>query len=77
MRIAETHEADTIDKILKTNLKAEQEAVDFYMQIMEKLKEERDNLPYEFLKVEHELRHVIMDEQSHISELKLLLGQRA
>jgi len=33
-------------------------------------------LPYMFLKLEHEVRHIIMDEQEHIMELKTLLGMR-
>jgi hypothetical protein len=34
----------------------------------------QDELKYEYLQLEHSLRHIIMDEQEHISELKMLLG---
>lgn len=73
MEIAKTHSAKTVKEILETNLKNEKEAVDFYTKILEKIKEEKENLPYEFFQLEHELRHVIMDEQEHIAELKILL----
>jgi bacterioferritin (cytochrome b1) len=74
MGVSKTHSATSIVDILKTNLKDEMEAVDLYTEILEKLKEEKANLPYQYLKIEHEIRHIIMDEQEHISELKQLLG---
>lgn len=76
MKIAETHPAATLDEILRVNLKDEKDTVDFYVKIMEKIKEERKNLPYEFLTLEHGLRHIIMDEQEHITELKRLLAEK-
>ncbi len=75
-KIAETFEAETIEEILKVNLKGEREAVDFYLQILEKIREEKENLPYEFWTLEHEVRHIIIDEQEHIAELKILLGEK-
>ena len=76
MGIAKTESAKTIEEILKANLKGEIEAVDFYTKVMEKVKEDKKDLPYMFLKLEHEVRHIIMDEQEHIMELKTLLGIR-
>lgn len=76
MGIAKTEKAQTIEEILRVNLKAEKEAVDFYTKILEKIKEEKESLPYEFLTLEHELRHIIIDEQEHIVELKILLAER-
>jgi len=76
MGIAKTESAKTIEQILKANLKGEIEAVDFYAKVMEKVKEDKKDLPYMFLKLEHEVRHIIMDEQEHIMELKTLLGMR-
>jgi len=76
MGIAKTESAKTIEQILKANLKGEIEAVDFYAKVMEKMKEDKKDLPYMFLKLEHEVRHIIMDEQEHIMELKTLLGMR-
>lgn len=73
MDIAETHAAKGIDNILETNLKDEKHAIDFYLQIMDKIKELKPELKYEFYQLEHSIRHVIMDEQEHVSELKLLL----
>jgi len=75
MKIAETYEADSNEKVLQVNLKVERDMVDHYSEIMAKLTEEKDNLPYEFQKIEFELNHIIRGHQSHISVLKLLLGQ--
>jgi len=76
MGIAKTNAAKTVKDILEINLKNEKEAVDFYKKILEKINKERDDLPYEFLQLEHEVRHVIMDEMEHIAELKLLLAKK-
>jgi bacterioferritin (cytochrome b1) len=73
MGMAETHSAKTINEILKVNLKDEKHAVDVYMGILEKINEMKGELKYEFFQLEHNIRHVIMDEQEHISELKLLM----
>jgi len=76
MGMAETHPAKTIEEILEVNLDDEKHAVDVYMGIMEKMHEMRKALKYEFLQLEHSIRHIIMDEEEHISELKLLMGRR-
>ncbi|MFQ6129750.1 MAG: bacterioferritin [Candidatus Hadarchaeaceae archaeon] len=76
MGMAKTYPAKTIKEILETNLKHEREAVDFYKQILEEANKNKDNLPYEFLTIEHEVRHILIDEQEHIAELKILLGLR-
>ncbi len=76
MGIAETHSAGTVEEILKVNLTGEKEAVDFYTGILKEVNDSKQELPYEFLTLEHDVRHVIMDEQEHITELKILLGMR-
>ena len=73
MGMAETHPAKTAQEILEVNLKDEKHAVDFYMGILKKIGEMREELKYEYFQLEHQVRHVIIDEQEHISELKLLL----
>jgi len=73
MGLAETHTAKEITKILEVNLKGEKDAVDFYKQIYKKATENKDAFPYEFETLEHEIRHVILDEQEHIIELSILL----
>lgn len=73
--VKESRQADSIEEILKINLEDEKEAVDFYTKIQETISEEKENLPYSFWQLEHEIRHVIMDEQEHIVELKTLLGE--
>jgi len=75
MRIAETHAAKTATEILETNLKDEMHAVDVYTGILDKIKAMKDELKYEYFQLEHTVRHVIQDEQEHISEIKLLLGK--
>lgn len=77
MSIAKTHPATTIEEILKQNLAGEKEAVDLYTVILSKLKDHRESMPYEYWFMEHAVRHVIIDEQEHIAELKILLGQRS
>jgi len=74
MGIAETHRAKDTKEILEVNLKNEKEAIDFYKQIYKKVTDNREELQYEFETLEHEIRHIIIDEQEHVSELSLLLG---
>jgi bacterioferritin (cytochrome b1) len=74
MGIAQTHKANEVKDILKVNLKGEKEAVDLYKQIYKKVIDNKDSLQYEFETLEHEIRHVIVDEQEHIVEISLLLG---
>jgi len=75
MGLAETHRAEEIKDILKVNLKGEKDAIDFYKEIYKTVIENKDKLQYEFETLEHEIRHVIIDEQEHVSELNLLLGK--
>ncbi|MCI2426532.1 hypothetical protein LM597_03880 [Candidatus Acetothermia bacterium] len=74
MSLAETHKAKGIEEILKVNLKGEKEAIDFYKQIYKKVVNSKDSLQYEAETLEHEIRHVIMDEEEHVVELSILLG---
>ena len=71
MGIAPTHAAKSLQEILEQNLKDEKEAVDTYRKIVQKLKTEKIEY-YDFL-LEHEIRHILMEEQEHITELELLL----
>jgi len=75
MGMAKTHPAKTEREILEVNLDDEKHAVDVYMGILQKMWEMKDELKYEYFQLEHGVRHVIIDEQEHISELKLLLGK--
>lgn len=74
MGISVTHQAQDAGEILEVNRKGEKEAVDYYKEIYKKVVENKDKLVYEFETLEHELRHIILDEQEHIAELSLLLG---
>jgi bacterioferritin (cytochrome b1) len=73
MKIAETHPAKSIEEILKVNLKDEKVAVDTYRKILEELKKEKGQGYYDLL-LEHDVRHILMEEQEHITELELLQG---
>jgi bacterioferritin (cytochrome b1) len=75
MNKSESHSAKTTQEILKVNLSDEKHAIDVYTGIVDKMREMKDDLKYEYLQLEHSLRHIIMDEQEHVSELKLLLGR--
>ena len=74
MDINERHPAENLPQILDVNLKDEKTAIDFYKKIYKKVTESKEQLPYEFERLEHEIRHVILDEEEHVSELGLLKG---
>jgi len=76
MSMAETHPAKTVSKILEVNLRDEKHAVDICLGILKKIHEMKEELKYESFQLEHKVRHVIMDEQEHITELKLLIGTK-
>jgi bacterioferritin (cytochrome b1) len=75
MELAPTHRAQTLDDIFKVNMKGEKEAIDFYKTVYKKILDNKNRLQYEFETLEHELRHIIIDEQEHVIELARLLGE--
>jgi len=75
MGIAATHEAKDIDNILQVNLKDEKTAIDFYKKIHAKIIANKDAFTYCYEALEHEVRHIILDEQEHVGELSQLLGE--
>ena len=75
MDIGETKAAGTTEDILEVNLVAEKHTVDFYLEVYKKIVEMKDERKYDFYQLEYSMRHVIQDEQEHISEIKLLLEQ--
>ena len=66
--------AHGVPQILETNLKNERDAQDFYKRIYKTALDNKQDLQYEFETIEHELRHVIVDEQEHIVELTRIMG---
>ena len=74
MRIAETHQAGDTKEVLKINMIDEKNAIDFYKKIYRKAVDNKADLQYEFETMEHEIRHVILDEEEHVVELSLLQG---
>jgi bacterioferritin (cytochrome b1) len=75
MNIEKTYDAKEINEILEVNLKGEKDAIDYYKQIYKKVVENKNELQYEFETLEHQIRHVIIDEQEHVVELTNLLGK--
>lgn len=75
MKLAETFNASKIEEILSVNMKGEKDAVDFYKQIYQKVVENKKEFQYEFETLEHQIRHVIIDEQEHITEIAALQGK--
>lgn len=69
MTMAAAHPAKDIRGILEENLKAEKHAIEQYQQTYQMLIENKEKLPYVFESLEHDLRHIIMEEQEHITEL--------
>ena len=74
MGMAPTKPAKNVKQILANSLHDEKEAVDTYKGILEYVHGEKGNKGYYSFVLDHEIRHVIMDEQEHISELELLQG---
>ena len=74
MSLAETHKAKGLKEILTVNLKGEKDAIDLYKQIYQKVVENKKEFQYQFETLEHEIRHIICDEEEHVVELTLLLG---
>jgi bacterioferritin (cytochrome b1) len=73
MAIGKTSGAQGVPQILAINLKNEKDAQDFYKQIYKLAVDNKKDLQYEFESIEHELRHVILDEQEHIVELTRIM----
>jgi len=75
MGLAKTARARDASAILTTNLANEKAAIDLYKQIYRTAADHKDQLAYEYEALEHQLRHIILDEQEHVTELALLLGK--
>ncbi len=74
MKLEQTFDAKEVKEILEVNLKGEKDAIEYYKQIYKKVTENKQELQYEYETLEHEIRHIIIDEQEHVVELKNLLG---
>lgn len=72
MKIDEVHQAKDLKEIIKVNIEGEIEAIEYYKKILEKVNASKDELKYEYFRLEHDIRHIIMDEQEHLAELKRL-----
>jgi bacterioferritin (cytochrome b1) len=74
MKEAQGHPATSIPQILDENLKAEKTGIEQYKKTYKMIIENKSELPFVFEKLEHDLRHIIMDEQEHITELDRIKG---
>src|SRR3989338_2638211 len=74
MGMDKTHPAKERMKILTINIAGEKEAIDFYKTIYKKVIENKEKLPYVYETLEHQIRHVIIEEQQHLAELSVLIG---
>ena len=75
MGLAPTQSAKEISAILNVNVKAEKEAIDFYKQIYDFVIANKGEFKYEFETLEHEIRHIIVEEQEHVIELQKLMSK--
>lgn len=75
MNLEKTYKASEISEILDVNLKGEKEAIDYYRQIHKFIIENKAEFPYAFERLEHQVRHVIMDEEEHVVEISNLIGK--
>lgn len=76
--MAPAHEVKEVAAMLTVNLHDEQTAVDFYRAIYKKIVANKDQLLslYAYETLEHDVRHIIMEELEHMTELKILLGNK-
>jgi bacterioferritin (cytochrome b1) len=74
MDLAERHPAKDLNEVLSVNMQDEKNAIDVYKRLYRKVVDSKEALQYEFETLEHDIRHVILDEEEHVVELKLLVG---
>jgi len=74
MKMGKTFAANSVDSILTTNMKCEGAAIDNYMKTITQLDKEKNNLPYEYCKIEYALKKIIRTDQAHMAQLKKLAG---
>jgi bacterioferritin (cytochrome b1) len=75
MKMGKTVAANSINSILTTNMKCEEDAIDNYIKTLALLDKEKNNLPYEHLKIDYALKKIIRRDQAHIAQLKKLKGE--
>ena len=75
MEMGTTHAADSMDAILQTNIRCEGAAIDNYMKTLALLETQKDDLPYEYCKLDYALKKIIRNDQAHIATLKKLRGE--
>ena len=76
MVMAPTHSANDVTVMLNINLHDEQSAVDFYKTIYKKIVTHKESFPYAYETLEHDIRHIIIEELEHMAQLRILLGNK-
>ena len=74
MAIGKTRRATGTKEILEVNRTSEKEAIEYYKTLYRTVVDNKKELPFEFETIEHEIRHIILDEEEHVAELTLLLS---
>lgn len=67
---AQTKQATDYDQIINVNIASEKEAIVLYQQIYDKIKEIKVDLGHNYFTLEHDIRHILMEEAQHITELE-------
>lgn len=67
---APTIDATNYEEIITANIRSEQEAIAQYQAIYAKVKELQPELGVNFMTLEHDIRHIMIEEAQHITELE-------
>ena len=59
----------SVQEIIQTNIASENEAIAFYKAILVKVHASQAAIPEIYETLEHAIRHILMEEQEHLSEL--------
>ena len=71
--ITPAKEGGSTAEIILTNIDSEAEAIAEYKMIHAKILENKDGLSNIFEKLEHAIRHILIEEQEHVAELNRLM----
>ena len=70
MGLAPTKTAANYDEIISRNILSEQEAIDIYRKIFNKICEMQDELGYRFESLRFDIDEILREEQEHITQLE-------
>ena len=67
---AQTKTATDYDQIIIANIASENEAIVVYEQIYQKIQDIKVDIGKNYFTLEHDIRHILMEEAGHITELE-------